>query len=48
MVFSIFAKNKKIMDFKLSFTVNETIFLRNPEHSELGKKNSKTKHRLNL
>ena len=26
------------MDFKLSFTVNETIFLRNPEHSELGKK----------
>ena len=26
------------MDYKLSFNVNETIFLRNPEHTELGKK----------
>ena len=26
------------MDYKLSFNVNETIILRNPEHTELGKK----------
>ena len=26
------------MDFKLSFNVNETIYLRNPENTELGKK----------